>query len=263
MSLIDALNSIPRNVNPSDYRQDGVLFCGNCHTPKETPVEYLGGKLMPIMCKCAKAADLASKAAQKVAERQSLIQGNIKRGISDRRYLDWTFDNDDMANPRATEIAQRYVEEWPQNKKGNKGLLFVGGVGTGKTFLACCIANALLQKGVSVFITDLPTMLRRATDFDDDVYYDLMRCGLVIIDDIGVERSTEFATEQIYSMINTRYKTGKPMIATTNLNGEEMLNQKDIDKRRIYDRILEMCCTTVVMNGESRRQGIRSKKQKA
>lgn len=260
MDFNSIMNSVPSNEQKGDYLQNGVLFCGKCGTPKE--FELLG-IMRPIVCACVKAAQIERESAIKHRDFMCRVERNTRHGIQDKRYLGWTFANDDMSNPNATAIAKRYVDEWAQNKEINKGLLFLGAVGVGKTYLACAIANALLQKGVTVYVTDLPTLLKRATDFNDNVTNDIERCSLLVIDDVGVERSTEFATEQIYNIINTRYKTGKPLIVTTNLTGQEMAYQKDIDKQRIYDRILEMCCINVVMIGESRRPGIRKNKQKA
>ena len=65
------------------------------------------------------------------------------------------------------------------------------------------------------------------------------QCSLLIIDDLGVERSSEFALEQVFSVIDSRYRSRKPMIITTNLTLEE--NPQDLAHARIYDRILERC----------------------
>ena len=64
---------------------------------------------------------------------------------------------------------------------------------------------------------------------------------LLIIDDLGVERSTEYAMEQMFYVIDSRYRSRKPMIITTNLRLEEIKNPPDLAHARIYDRILERC----------------------
>jgi len=53
------------------------------------------------------------------------------------------------------------VEKWPEMRDKNVGMLFYGDVGTGKSFYACCIANALLDKGVSVLVTSSPKILEK------------------------------------------------------------------------------------------------------
>ena len=64
---------------------------------------------------------------------------------------------------------------------------------------------------------------------------------LLIIDDLGAERNTEFATEQVYNLIDARYRAQLPLIVTTNLTVSEMNDPDTLEKKRIYDRILERC----------------------
>ena len=80
-----------------------------------------------------------------------------------------------------------------------------------------------------------------------------MRCSLLIIDDLGAERSTEYAVENVFNVIDRRYRTGKPLIITTNLHIDTMRNETSIDKKRIYDRVFEMC-VPVQMKGTSKRK---------
>lgn len=83
---------------------------------------------------------------------------------------------------------------------------------------------------------------------------------LLIIDDLGIERNTEYALEQVYAVIDERYKAGLPVIITTNLTMDELRRPADVAHARIYSRVLEMC-TPVQITGEDRRQKIGSRKQ--
>ena len=65
--------------------------------------------------------------------------------------------------------------------------------------------------------------------------------SLLVIDDLGVERNTEYAMEQMFTVIDSRYRSKKPLIVTTNLKLEEIKNPPDLAHARIYDRILERC----------------------
>ena len=76
----------------------------------------------------------------------------------------------------------------------------------------------------------------------------------------GIERSTEYALEQVYAVIDERYKSGLPVIITTNLKIAEIRNPQDVAYARIYSRILEMC-TPVRISGEDRRKSIGKEKQ--
>ena len=79
-----------------------------------------------------------------------------KDGITDPSYLSQNFTQDDNRNARISDVCRRYVEHWPEMKADNIGILFYGGVGTGKSFLACCIANALIDKQVRASVTNFP-----------------------------------------------------------------------------------------------------------
>ena len=83
---------------------------------------------------------------------------------------------------------------------------------------------------------------------------------LLIIDDLGIERNTEYALEQVYAVIDERYKTGLPLIITTNLTISQLRNPEDVAHARIYSRVLEMC-TPVHVPGHDRRTTIGKSKQ--
>lgn len=72
---------------------------------------------------------------------------------------------------------------------------------------------------------------------------------------LGVERSSEYALENIFSVIDWRYRSGKPLIITTNLPLAQLKQETKIEKKRIYDRILERCIP-VKIDGASRREAI-------
>ena len=140
--------------------------------------------------------------------------------------------------------AHRYVEQWQTMRSENLGLLLWGGVGTGKTFLAGCIANALMEQEMPVRMTNFARILNKLnSSFSgrNDVVDKLCRYPLLIIDDFGMERGTEYALEQIYNIVDSRYRSRKPLIVTTNLTLDEIRHPQDTPHTRIYDRLLEMC----------------------
>ena len=63
----------------------------------------------------------------------------------------------------------------------------------------------------------------------------------LIIDDLGAERSTDYALEKVYNIVDSRYRAKKPLILTTNLSMDEMKDTADLRYGRIYDRIFELC----------------------
>ncbi len=114
-----------------------------------------------------------------------------------------------------------------------------GDVGTGKSYTAAAIANALMERRVSVIMTSLIKILSKVgnTGVCEDTIENLNRPQLLILDDFGAERSTDYVLENVYNIIDSRYRSGKPLILTTNLTLEEMKRTDDRRYQRIYDRI--------------------------
>ena len=172
------------------------------------------------------------------------IRRRKAQGLQDRYLYGYTFAHDNGENPVMAK-AHAYVDHWPQAFKRNIGLLLFGDVGTGKSFLAGCIANALLDRDVPVLMTNFPSILARLGGmFGEDRMAFLDSLGdydLLIIDDLGAERNTEYAMEQMFSIIDSRYRCNKPLIVTTNLKLDELKRPPDLAHARIYDRILERC----------------------
>ena len=169
-----------------------------------------------------------------------LVRRLKAEGFSDPSMLDWTFENDNGRNPQMHH-AHRYVEQWQTMRAENLGLLLWGGVGTGKSFR---IANALMEQEVPVRMTNFARILNELnSSFSgrNDIVDRLCRYPLLIIDDFGMERGTEYALEQIYNIVDSRYRSRKPLIVTTNLTLDEIQRPQDTAHARIYDRLLEMC----------------------
>ena len=189
-------------------------------------------------------------------EKANRIQQKRKRVFgSAQGLMDRTFDRDNGAVPQLA-WARQYVEHWPEMRRENMGLLFWGPAGTGKTFAAACIANALVDLEVGVRMITLGEALLNLFGMsgEERIQYleVLTTCGLLILDDFGVERRTPYAREQVYEIINRRYLSGRPMVVTTNLTLEELKNA-DRDDSRIHDRVLERC-VPVCFDGTSLRQ---------
>lgn len=84
---------------------------------------------------------------------------------------------------------------------------------------------------------------------------------LLVIDDLGVERDSPFAAEQVFSVIDARARARRPLIVTTNLTMDDLRSPGSMQYARIYDRVLEMCPIAIKMTGESRRvSGIERRK---
>ena len=117
-------------------------------------------------------------------------------------------------------------------------LVLWGEYGCGKTHLSMAVVNTLLSNGVSTLAftaPDLLDMLR--SGYGDNSYDQLMRAArtvpVLIIDDLGRERGTEWADEKLYQIINVRYHDQRPLLISSNLNPAELAD------RRIADRLCD------------------------
>lgn len=224
---------------------DGLIHYKNCGGQRQTVVPKFGkpGYFMPrCICQCQKEDEEQRKAAEERQRRMERIKRRKSQGLQDRYLYDYTFANDNGQNP-LMDKAHAYVEHWAEAYRQNTGLLLFGDVGTGKSFFAGCIANALLDQDVPVLMTNFPTILNRLTGmFSEERAEFIASLGeydLLIIDDLGMERSTDYAMEQMFFIIDSRYRSRKPMIITTNLKLAELKNPPDLAHAHIYDRILE------------------------
>lgn len=259
-SLIkQSLTAIPKNEG--DYLgKDGLLYCGKCHTKKQTEVIFKGIKHRPMsLCQC----ESEKRDREEEEKKRKKFEQKIKKlrcvGFPESNMQEWTFANDDMSNNRVTNAMHKYVDNFEKMKMQGKGLLLYGSVGTGKTYSACEVANALIDKGYPVLVTNFARIINslQAT-FNRQEYIDSFnRFSLIVIDDLSAERDTSFAKEQVYNIIDGRYRVGLPMIITTNLSIDKIKKSDDIDNRRIYDRILERCFPIEITGQSRRRKAVR------
>ncbi|WP_156072806.1 ATP-binding protein [Faecalibacterium prausnitzii] len=254
------LNMTDTAATPGDYTgEDGLLYCGKCRQPKEA--YFPEGKTLfgrdrhPKECDCQRAARKEREAAEKQRSHLETVERLKRRGFTDPAMREWTFANDNGKCPQMIK-AKNYAALWEQMKEENHGLLLWGQVGTGKSYLAGCIANALMEREIPVCMTNFALILNDlAASFKDRNEYISRLCSfpLLILDDFGMERGTEYGLEQVYNVIDSRYRSKKPLIVTTNLTLEELQHPEDTAHTRIYDRLLEMCCP-VCVTGENFRK---------
>lgn len=263
MDVMPAISALAERENRTedDYinEADGLLYCGKCHTPKQARVAFhLGGRqerAVPIVCQCEnQAAETTREIAGKMEFQRRMAEFR-KGGITDPAYLRYTFAADDRQDPALSDVCRRYVERWAEMEAQNIGILFHGTVGTGKSFYACAIANALVDQCIPAMVTSFPRLLNllQSAQNRQEIIDGLGRYRLLVIDDLGVERDSSYAAEQIYGVIDARARSGKPLIITTNLPYSELEKPASMQHKRIYDRILELCPVALKMTGDSRR----------
>lgn len=182
-----------------------------------------------------------------------------------------TFDNYEPLTPTqqmARLMAKKYVEGWPATSE--KGLLFIGASGVGKTHLLVAMAKELIEcRLVSCAFVDFNMFLdRRKDEFarktTDEETARVLNADLLFLDDIGVSRMTDFAGEVLSKIINERYNRRLPLVATTNLKFTGSENARLSDTGELGDRIgprafsrLSEMCRVLTIDGVDFRQNVK------
>lgn len=251
------------------YEKDGHIYCKACN-------ERIDGKAIPMLdklmiirisCKCVRDRQEQEKQREKLLKQDRLRQNCF---IS-KNQIAYTFENaDEYTDKEIIKKAKNYVKHFEEMRKDNVGLLLYGNVGSGKTYIACSIANAIITEysymvKMRNFAQILNDLQKGGFNLDRNEYIEQITSPtLLILDDFGIERNTEYALEQIYNVINARYLKARPTIITTNLNFKDIeKEQEDIMLGRIYSRIIEMCLPLRVTGLDRRKIQSKEKLKKA
>lgn len=235
--------------------EDGLVYCGKCGSRKQLRVKF-GDKTHVVRCVCkCESKELEEKKRQEEYEEQMRRINRLKEAsMMDKKYREVTFDKYEVReeNKKVFEMAKKYADRFQDMYKKNQGLLLYGPVGTGKSFTAACIGNYLLDNAKPVIMTSFVKILQDIWENDREAEYItiLNSASLLIVDDLGTERETDYTLEKVYNIIDSRVRANKPMIITSNLELNDMMECEDIRKKRIYDRILE-CCYPMYVGGKS------------
>lgn len=256
-ATIDNLSAIVPTDNDTHLGDDGLLYCNRCNTARQCQVEVFGKvKTVNCLCKCMGEERDRQEEERKQREYMIKVMGNRSVGFPDKELMNCTFDADDGTTPVIKNAMQAYVDNFADFRKSGKGLLLYGDVGTGKTFYAACIVNALIDKGYPCLMTNFSRLTNQISGMWEgkQEYIDsLGQFALVAIDDLGVERDTEYMNENVTTIIDSLYRSKVPMIITSNYTPKQLTEAADIRKKRVFDRLLERL-HPVMVNGTSRRK---------
>lgn len=240
------------------YVKGGHVHCKTCHERIDGEVmEFLGNKMIfTRQCKCQRDEEIR----QKQIERATRVQLLKDCCFTSEKQKGYTFENCIIEN-RAVNLAMKFVDNYEEMRKNNMGIIFCGTVGSGKSYLACAIANGIMEKylysckmrNFSEIINDLQN---GGFELDKNNYINsFVSVELLVLDDLGMERDTAYALEQVYNVINARSLKGKPTIMTTNMSVEQIKNENEnLDYKRIYSRVLEMCIPILLKGDDIRKQ---------
>ena len=219
--------------------ETGLLRCSVCGGPRQIivtpPFEGAKPRTVRCWCSCPTGED-----ARKERERLDAVDRCKALCFEGTDMRDWCFANDDRKRPELSDSMARYAEQFPHHRKTGQGILLYGPVGTGKTYLAACIANAVIEKGYTARMANFDQIGKHLWDAAEKSQYmaALMRYDLLVVDDLGTERKSEYMQEIVYNVIDGRYRAGLPVVITTNLTQEELAKPGEIGYSRIYDRFM-------------------------
>ena len=221
---------------PADYLEPSYE-CADCHD-----TGYIGNQ----KCHCFQ------KAAIDLFYTQSNLKGLLESENFDRFSFDYYSPNyiDKLSGQSALQLARHAYEECRNyihtfasdtvNAEKNNLLIF-GNTGVGKTFLTHCIAREIMQTGHSVlYLTAtefFDALLDKAFHQNDEslnLYEQIQECELLIIDDLGTERNTDFVISQLFVCLNNRILNQKSTMISTNLTLNEI---KSNYTERTFSRI--------------------------
>ena len=242
--------------HPGDFRNtQGILICGVCKRPREKIMllpnpapddpSRKSKLIVPIQCFCEIEEKRTGKIEREAAQNAEKVKKLKAASLMDEKLSGAEFSafTKTSFNARNLKVCERYVDIFDKMVAESQGLLMWGGVGTGKSYAAACIANSLMEKGIPVVMTSFVKLLEviQSTGQETAILSNLNSAKLVIFDDLGTERGTDYTLEKVYNIVDCRYRKKLPMILTTNLTLQDMKGEEDIRYKRIYDRIFEMC----------------------
>ena len=250
---------VPVETDGTEIGEDGFLHCKKCGGRRQREVNLPDGNKMTVSCGCrCMKEDWDAKEEKRKAEEETMRIDSLRTMAfpdSDSAMIQCTFDKDDGARPDVTAGMKNYCENFPYLRRFGKGILLYGTVGTGKSFFAACIVNDLVSKGYRCMMTTFPRLTNQISalwDGKQEFIDDLTRHDLIAIDDLGIERDTEYMNEHITMIVDALYRAKVPLVITSNYTPKQMKGEGEIRRQRIYDRLIEQC-HPVEMSGESRR----------
>lgn len=234
---------------------DGLMHCTVCKEPVEA--FYPKGSLLEMkkhhrQCACERQAYAEEAQYFKEKERRELVVRNKKICFEEKEMEGFTFQNVDR-DSSAIRIAEEYVANWQKMKQNHMGYLFWGPVGTGKSYLAACIANALLEQEVTVKMTNFNTILNDLFAAEDKTEYirSLNGYELLIIDDLGVERNHKW--DNVKHISEALKENGRPRkVYQSGLWGLSIKTKERLDPKAGRGLRFGIVVTLREMNGENR-----------
>ena len=250
-----------------DYKKDGVMYCGYCHTPKQILHRWRGElRPFPIHCRCKQECLARIEAERKRREQEETVILARRHALPYPYMHQWTFARDDGGSPRATRYFKDYVAHFAEARADGSGLFLFGPRGSGKTYAAAQIVNALCDRGYRCLITSFSEIVKNLLSLNrenrQNYLDDICRHDLLVFDDFGGEGSSNFFDIHLEDIVKTCYMKRIPMIVITPLAQDTLEQGLNPTRQKAVDRMKERCYCVTLRNTGRYQQLTRERKAK-
>lgn len=201
----------------------------------------------PICTRQREEQERAERERKQAADEQRAFEQRLGSALIPLRFCSKYFDDYQAENDgqrRALTICQQYAENFREHFRAGRSLILSGKVGTGKTHLACAVANHLAAEGryIPMYRTVSGLLQYIKGSYDNRSGYSelqafsaLVTPHLLVIDEVGATKPTEFELATLFNVINGRYEQQKPTVIITNLKPSELaeaIGERCVDRLR-------------------------------
>lgn len=257
------INQVPEGKRELLFAETQEVKCDVCGKVKT----YVNNDLV-INCDC-QFKDAVRENKKRQAERK--VNYYFKRSLVNPEIKGASFENSDIQldsqtitlnDKKAYQLAMNYIDNFNLGVEHTQTLLIQGGTGTGKSYLAYCIANRLKQQGYTVLFVDIVELLamlrntyNKGVNETEAEYMELIaKVDLLVLDDVGANKQTDWANEKLYDITNKRQ--GKNTIYTTNLQLDQLTSETDVMLKRSYSRMMNKTKIIKMFGKDRRMEGL-------
>lgn len=236
---------------------DGIARCKKCGGAKMWYYGYTDS-WFPIACPCELEEDKRERSEEEISRYRA--QSGIENRLAEASFNDFCVTEE---NQHAYSSGLRFAGNIEKVMAKGQGIYLYGKPGVGKTYLAACIGNMLLDMGVRVKfakVSDILSEIKEAYSHRGNeaaVLAEYISADVAIFDDIGSEdymakrgAAVSFAQEKLFQLIDGRYSRKRSTVFTSNYSFEELISRRGI-QRKTVERIIEMSTRSYELKGDS------------